>query len=444
MGTIVRRAQNNGWDARRNQWGLSTQQSIDAVARVAADTDFGRAAAAMPRGELFHQAREALRLHADDCAEVGRNAVRVLGRLLCFVNQEHGYAWPSYRRLADWLDLSERAVMKAVTELERAGYVIRSARYHTNPQGYRSTCFAVCPPDGLAWPDLIAWVRFYSGHEQASAWCGTPSTMPAGEHEGGSDKTFADAHAEAQARACDTRAATHPEAQARVSGGRSYPSMGTPYHRNSSSARVGAPQSAFMPDDAPATPETQDDAFLNDLDDSIDNFPDPGGILFDAPPAFQVRTASDWIASTAVPEFTAEIFSRGAELKAVQHLIALLDFARAQGVDDASLYDAIEIATRRAAYRGNHSPPEPLNILTPGAALSRLRRMLVRVLGDDFNVKHRDYDRLKQRSSDARARRVSHDGTKPSQPAGNAYALAQGRRDPFAADDSSDSEDPSF
>jgi hypothetical protein len=122
----------------------------------------------------------------------------------------------------------------------RTGYVIRSPRYRTKPQGGRGTSFAVCPPDGLSWPDLIAWARLHSGHDEATAWYATPSTMPAGEHDGGSDKTLANAYAEAQVRACDTPAAIHPEAQAGVSGGRSYPSMGTTYHRDSSSAGVGA------------------------------------------------------------------------------------------------------------------------------------------------------------------------------------------------------------
>ena len=126
----------------------------------------------------------------------------------------------------------------------------------------------------------------------------------------------------------------------------------------------------------------------------------------------------------------------------MQHLIDVLGFARAQGVDDAGLYEAIEIASDRAAYRGRDSVSQPLSCLAPGAALSKLRRMLVRVLGDDFDVKHRDYERLKQRSSEARARRMSHDGATPSKPAFNAYAVAQGRRDP--TDTSIDPDEPPF
>ena len=126
----------------------------------------------------------------------------------------------------------------------------------------------------------------------------------------------------------------------------------------------------------------------------------------------------------------------------MQHLIDVLDFARAQGVNDAGLYEAIEIASDRAAYRGRDNVPQPLSGLAPGAALSKLRRMLVRVLGDDFNVKHPDYERLKQRSSEARQRRMSQDGGKPSKPGFNAYAVAQGRRDP--TDTSIDFDDPPF
>jgi hypothetical protein len=153
---------------------------------------------------------------------------------------------------------------------------------------------------------------------------------------------------------------------------------------------------------------------------------------------------SDWIVSAAVPEFIGDICRKGLHLKVMQHLIAVLDFAREQGVDDAGVYEAIENASNRAAYRGKHNPPQPLDTLPPGAALSKLRSMLILVLGDDFNVKHGDYGRLKQRSSEAKARRVPQEGAKPSKSTVNAYALAQGRRDPFAADDSSDSEDPSF
>jgi hypothetical protein len=444
MGTIIRRAQDNGWDARLKRWGLSTQESINAATKLATDTAFGRAAAAMPKGDLFHQAREALRLHADDCNVIGRNAMRVLGCLLYFVNHEHGYAWPSYRRLANWLRMSERDVMRAITKLERAGYVIRSARYHTNPQGGRGTCFAVCPPGGLPWADIIAWARLHSGHDEATAWYTTPSTMPAGEHDGGSDETLASAYGKAQGRECDTQAATQPEAQARASVGRSYPTPGTHYHQNSSSAAVGVPDNGVMPDDTPATHENRDDAFLSDLDGSIDKFPDHDGMPLDPPPAFQARTATAWIASAAIPEFIGDICRKGIDLKAMQHLIDVLDFARAQGIDDAGLYEAIEIASDRAAYRGRDNASQPLNSLAPGAALTKLRRMLVRVLGDEFNAKHRDYERLKQRSNEARARRMSQDGAKPSKPAVNAYAAAQGRRDPLAADDSSDPDAPPF
>jgi hypothetical protein len=87
------------------------------------------------------------------------------------------------------LVMSERGVLKAVTELEKAGYVVRSARNHINPQGGRGTCFAVCPPDGLAWPDLIAWARLNSGHDETSVWYTIPSTLPEGEPDGGSDET---------------------------------------------------------------------------------------------------------------------------------------------------------------------------------------------------------------------------------------------------------------
>jgi hypothetical protein len=197
-----------------------------------------------------------------------------------------------------------------------------------------------------------------------------------------------------------------------------------------------------MPDDAPATDESQDDALMGELDDSIDEFPNHDGMPFDVPPAFQARTASDWISSAAIPEFIGDICRKGLDLKAMQHLIDVLDFARAQGIDDAGLYEAIEIASNRAAYRGEQNPPQPLDTLAPGAALFKLRGMLVLVLGDRFKLKHRDYERLKQRSSEARARRMSQDGAKPSKPAFNAYAVAQGRRDP--TDTSIDPDDPPF
>jgi hypothetical protein len=199
-----------------------------------------------------------------------------------------------------------------------------------------------------------------------------------------------------------------------------------------------------MPDDAPATHEFHDNRFPEKSDDNRHDLPKHDGIRFDMPPAFQARTASDWIASAAVPEPIADICRNGLNLKAMQHLTDVLDFARQHRVDDACLYEAIENASKRAAYRGKNSPNQPLSTLSPGAALSKLRSMLVLALGDDFDLKHPDYERLKHRRSEARARRASQDGTKPSRPAVNAYAVAQGRRDPFAADDSSDSEDPSF
>ena len=146
--------------------------------------------------------------------------------------------------------------MRAITELEKAGDVLRSVRNHSNPQGGRGTCFAVCPPDGVAaWPDLIAWARLNSGHDETTAWYTIPCSMPEGEPDGGSDETLATAYAKSQARECDTPVATHPEAQAGVSASRSYPSQGTHYHQKCTSAGVGAPHSAVMPDDAPATDE---------------------------------------------------------------------------------------------------------------------------------------------------------------------------------------------
>ena len=80
-------------------------------------------------------------------------------------------------------------------------------------------------------------------------------------------RPLATACAKSQAIECDTPAATHPEVQAGVSGGRSYPFQDTHYHQKRASAGGGVPHSAFMPDDAAATDETQDDAFMGDLDD---------------------------------------------------------------------------------------------------------------------------------------------------------------------------------
>jgi hypothetical protein len=267
--------------------------------------------------------------------------------------------------------------------------------------------------------------------------------MPEDVRERGADETFASAYAEAQAREAETAATTHPEAQAGVPGDRSYPSQGTHYHQKRTSAGVGVPDNEVIPDDSSATHETGDDAFLSDQEESIDWVPDHDRMPPNDGPAFEPRTASDWIASAATPEFISDICRKGLHLKAMQHLVAVLDFAQQQGVNDAGLYEAIEIASNRAAHRGKDSLPEPLNGLTPGVALSKLRSILILVLGDDFNVKHGDYERLKQRRSDARARRGQQDRAKPSKPAVNAYAAAQGR-DPTATDESSDPDDPPF
>jgi hypothetical protein len=171
-----------------------------------------------------------------------------------------------------------------------------------------------------------------------------------------------------------------------------------------------------MPNDTSATHETCQDAFQIDQDDAINRFSDHDVMPLDVPPVFQTRTASDWIASAAIPEFIGHICHKGLHLKAMQHLVAVLDFAQRHGVNDASLYEAIEIASNRAVYRGKQNPPQPLDTLAPGAALSKLRGMLVLVLGDDFKLKHPDYERLTQRSSEARQRRMSQDGPKPSSP----------------------------
>jgi hypothetical protein len=195
-----------------------------------------------------------------------------------------------------------------------------------------------------------------------------------------------------------------------------------------------------MPNDTSATHQTCEDAFQIDQDRAINRFSDHDSMPLDVSPAFQARTASDWIASAAIPEFIGHICHKGLHLKAIQHLVAVLDFAQRSGVTDAGLYEAIEMASSRAVYRGKENPPQPLSILAPAAALSRLRGMLVLVLGDDFNLKHPDYERLKQRSSEARQRRIALGGAKPS----NSYATAQGRRDAIAADDFSDPDDPPF
>jgi hypothetical protein len=151
-----------------------------------------------------------------------------------------------------------------------------------------------------------------------------------------------------------------------------------------------------MPHGISAADETCENAFQIDQDGAINRFPDHDGMPLGVPPAFQSRNASDWIASAAIPEFIGHICHK--YLKAMQHLVAVLDFAQRSGVTDAGLYEAIEMASNRAAYRGKENPPQPLDTLAPGAALSKLRGMLVLVLGDDFKLKHPDYERLQRRS----------------------------------------------
>lgn len=167
-GTIIHLARQKGFDATLRQWRSLklARKQIDAQRRQSCASPFDLAAKQLPRANMdFFNALDALRTRALNDRKISRSDVRLLDQILLYVNQKAGYAWPSYERLSEAIDISEQQLYKHATKLERAGYIIR-AQNNSNPDGSNRTAFGILPPSGMTWQRLLARHRQQMGHEQ--------------------------------------------------------------------------------------------------------------------------------------------------------------------------------------------------------------------------------------------------------------------------------------
>jgi Primase C terminal 2 (PriCT-2)/Helix-turn-helix domain len=305
FGTLVSIAERRGWDGSRALFGLvpmSQRPLHESSQRVML------AAAVMPTGELFHQAREA---HVNYFAN-GTNKARTIRLLLAvsrFINWRRGFAWPGYSRLARRLGCSVDVVRKAIAELVKAGAIVASEPRNINGTGERGPSYALVPPAGMTWPDLIAWDRLTVGHDIETAY---PDQLPPSPEKD---------------RAVQNDTVEMDRAVQNGGGGMSKWTGLSMYYQNSTQGGGGEEQQ--QPTQADQTAQTAQPEQRGAATQSSVQQP-------------QQRDLDGWLISAALPSWLFETIKLDTESRAVRNLIERLNIGRDAALKDSDLHELFD------------------------------------------------------------------------------------------------------
>ena len=167
IGSVVRLAKLTGWESRRARFGLASRNQRPALLPESYRPVM-EAADAMPRGALFHIAREA-HLREFTLRTTKVRLVRLLTVLTAFINHEFGYAWAGDKRLAVRMSCTEscsiETVQKILRELVDAKAIVLVRGLHPHVNGLIGPIYALTPPQGWTWGQLVDWDRRDLGHD---------------------------------------------------------------------------------------------------------------------------------------------------------------------------------------------------------------------------------------------------------------------------------------
>ena len=172
VATIYYLAKQNGWDHTLKRHGLSGRDF--SIERVSSNGQLVLdAAAALPRGNLLHQALLAIRAYA--CwkfRKAGASKIAVLDFICSHINTDLGFAWVSQVTIAGHFSMTHDGVNKIINELRDEGLIAWNRRDEYGASGRIETTWGVTPPDGFSWSTLIEWRRASLNH--------TPDTIRQG------------------------------------------------------------------------------------------------------------------------------------------------------------------------------------------------------------------------------------------------------------------------
>jgi hypothetical protein len=166
MGAIIAMAVKLGFDKSLKAW--PTLYAARHGKRVQhGDSKFELAAAAMPKGPKFREALHAQRRLAWMSGALTPRDLRLLDWLHAFANEGAGFAWPSERRLAELLNVNDRAVSHSLRNLVRAGAVVIGP-FQSNPDRLPTWSYAFVSPVGKTWDDMLQWQAECTAHDADS------------------------------------------------------------------------------------------------------------------------------------------------------------------------------------------------------------------------------------------------------------------------------------
>jgi hypothetical protein len=380
MGGLIHEARQRGFDAKLTNWPELKAKYARRAAQAQVSSTIAQAAAQMPKGGLFIEAKDALKARADIDGRLGNGERITLGRVLRYVNYDHGFAWPGYRRLTDNLRITVRSAQEAVGRLAEAGYVVR-----------------VVPPDEMSWEELIAWDRYEIGHGDDTARphfllsepeMGLSLTTNSSQPKGSGDpppETFPHVGQDCFG---DPRPDVPPQ---ELQAGEHVSPRDTTYRLSSSGVRgvspVGGPVGAGI----------------------------------------EPRTVGEWAASNAFPEDLERhchvAVEGGAGARSFELLAAALNQARAVGRTDTALHCTIAQAISFVTYRKGEDPLR-IEDIPSGKFLARLLERVILLLGDD-GVALPEYEQFKRQGERNRARAREREAQEPRPSVANPYARAR-------------------